>query len=167
VGGESSSTIARLADITIGGLTFKGPTCALAHDEGGALADPHIAGLVGGMILSRCNVYFDYDHKRMILEPNADFDKPFELDWSGLILKTGGRGHFHTITVVRALPGSPAEEAGIQTGDVITAADGVTADGLTKNVLWKKFQHAGETVRLTIERDGERRDVDLKLRRRV
>lgn len=167
VGGESSSTIARLASLTIGGLTFKAPACALSHDEGGALADPHIAGLIGGMVLSRCTVFFDYDRKRMILEPNADFDKPFELDWSGLILKTGGRGDFHTITVVRTIPGSPAEAAGIQEGDVITAADGVTADALTTQVLWKKFLHAGETVHLTIDRDGKSMDVALELRRRV
>jgi len=167
VGGESSSTIARLGSLSIGGLTFRAPSCALSHDESGALADPNLAGLIGGMILSRCTVFFDYDRKRMILEPNADFDAPFEIDWSGLILKTGGRGNFHTITVVRALAGSPAEDAGIKEGDVITSADGVTAAELTTHKLWKTFQRGGETVRLTIDRDGKKKEVSLKLKRRV
>jgi S1-C subfamily serine protease len=112
-------------------------------------------------------VYFDYERKRMILEPNAGFDAPFETNWSGLVLKTPGRSQFHTIIVAHVIPGSPAEDAGMREGDVITAAGDLATEELTTHRLWEMFQHPGETVRLHIERDGTPMDVSLTLRRRV
>jgi hypothetical protein len=167
VGGESRSTVGRLSALTLGDLSFADPVCALAHDEGGALADPHIAGLIGGLILRRCTVFFDYERLHMILEPNADYGDPFEADWSGLILKTGGRGAFHDFTVVRALPGSPAEAAGIESGDVLVSADGVPAAQLTVHSLWSSFQTPGTTVELEFKRGDDTVKASLELRRRL
>jgi hypothetical protein len=167
VGGESSSTVARLDALTIGDLTFKAPPCALAHDAGGAHADPNTAGLIGGQILNRCTVIFDYERKRMILEPNVDFEEPIEENWSGLVLKTGGRGNFHHIIVARVLDGSPAEEAGIEEGDVITAADGTAAAALSTHRLWEMFMEVGRTIHLSLERDGKPLEVSVTMKRRV
>jgi regulator of sigma E protease len=51
-------------------------------------------------------------------------------------------------------PGSPAETAGLQTGDVILEAEGVVIDDNIKlrNVV---FDHLGEPIELEIQRNGE------------
>jgi serine protease Do len=61
------------------------------------------------------------------------------------------------------LPGSPAADAGIQEGDIITAINGTKID--ENNSLTSLVgQHAvGDTVTLTILRDGKTSTVHLKL----
>jgi carboxyl-terminal processing protease len=57
------------------------------------------------------------------------------------------------LAVVSPLPGSPAEKAGLQPGDVITAVDGAALDGLTVNEARDRIRGPRDTtVRLTIER---------------
>lgn len=67
------------------------------------------------------------------------------------------------LTVVEVLPGTPAEQAGVQAGDVITEFDGKAiksrADFLQR--LWKK--KPGDRVRLTVSRDGSDKAFELEL----
>ena len=59
------------------------------------------------------------------------------------------------ITVIGALPGTPAERAGIVTGDRIVEIDGKTTHGLTQEEALKSLRGAaGSTVHIVIERPG-------------
>jgi S1-C subfamily serine protease len=66
------------------------------------------------------------------------------------------------VRVNQVLAGGPADEAGIQRGDIITAISGetVTADSLQAMVL---DQQPGDTLDLTIDRDGESMDLSVTL----
>ncbi len=67
------------------------------------------------------------------------------------------------IYVSRVLSGSPAESAGVKEGDIITHIDGVELDDQHPytNVL---FTHApGDTVTLTINRNGQTLQLKVKL----
>jgi regulator of sigma E protease len=68
-----------------------------------------------------------------------------------------GRGPL-TITEVQA--GSPAENAGLQPGDVIVAADGRTFD-VSRELTAYVRSRAGSEVTLGIERDGKLIEVDV------
>lgn len=59
--------------------------------------------------------------------------------------------------------GGPAEEAGIQVGDVITAIDGETVDSTDAAIIAVRSHEIGETVTVTVERDGEPVDIDVTL----
>lgn len=60
------------------------------------------------------------------------------------------------LTIISPMPGSPAEEAGLQTGDKIYAIDGEDMTGIDGEVVRKKvLGPAGSTVTLTILREGE------------
>lgn len=59
------------------------------------------------------------------------------------------------ITVIAALPGTPAERAGIVTGDRIVEIDGKSTHGLTQEEALKSLRGApGSTVRIVVERPG-------------
>lgn len=71
-----------------------------------------------------------------------------------------------TTTIGYVLPGSPAEQAGLQPGDRLLAIDdqpvhrwgGLSAD----SVSWRIVRSEGETVRVRFERDGEIREVTAR-----
>jgi carboxyl-terminal processing protease len=59
------------------------------------------------------------------------------------------------ITVVATLPGTPAERAGIETGDRIVEIDSVTTVGLTADEALKKLRgRAGSKVNVSVDRPG-------------
>ncbi len=59
------------------------------------------------------------------------------------------------VTVVRPLPGSPAEKAGVRPGDVIVAVDGASVEGKTVDEVVKLVRGPrGTQVMLTVQRDG-------------
>jgi membrane-associated protease RseP (regulator of RpoE activity) len=65
--------------------------------------------------------------------------------------------------VAGSLPGSPAEAAGIVRGDVIIAVDGQDVDSPRAVAAAIGEHQVGESVVLTIVRDGERQQVSLVL----
>ncbi len=86
---------------------------------------------------------------------NGEVARPF-LGIESALAASGQR-----VTVV--VDGGPAAEAGIEVADVITAVDGQKVDTAHPllNVL---FEHdPGETVTLTVERDGEQQTLDVVL----
>jgi S1-C subfamily serine protease len=65
--------------------------------------------------------------------------------------------------VVNVVEGGPAEEAGLQPGDVITGVDGVEI-GPNADLTQLLYQHLpGDTIDLTIEREGEKIVISVTL----
>jgi carboxyl-terminal processing protease len=66
------------------------------------------------------------------------------------------------LVVVAPIEGSPAEAAGVQSGDVIVAVDGESVNGSTINdEVGRVRGPAGTDVTLTIDRDGEVFDLTI------
>lgn len=66
------------------------------------------------------------------------------------------------ITVVSPIDGSPAEAAGIQPGDILREADGVSLTGMDVTEAAALVRGpAGTTVHLVIERDGQLIEIDI------
>ena len=79
--------------------------------------------------------------------------------WLGINTEeAGGR-----LVISRAVPGGPAEKAGIKRGDIIVGIDGQSPHDLNefyRNI--RSLGSAGVTVPLDIERDGDKRRFDVK-----
>lgn len=66
------------------------------------------------------------------------------------------------IVVVAPIEGSPAEKAGLRSGDILRAADGADLTGMAVDEAAALVRGpAGTTVRLTIERDGQIIELDI------
>ena len=70
------------------------------------------------------------------------------------------------ITVIAPLPDTPAERAGIQTGDQIVALDGRTTEGWKQDQAVKQLRgEAGSPVELKVRRGGIEQPLTFKLTR--
>lgn len=69
------------------------------------------------------------------------------------------------LTVVRVVPGSPAEASGIQSGDTLYAVNGVTISDKNEEALKKakKDWAPGQNVNYTVKRNGQEKQIALTL----
>ena len=161
-GGPALGKLGRLQSVGIDDLQMQDLVADYSTQTQGALAAPFVAANIGGNLLRRFTVTFDYGAETMALVPNAAFAGPDVYERSGLFLINRGGA----ITVVDARPGTPAADAGIAKGDVIAAIDGVTTTGMTLGDVRDKFaQPAGTVVKLQlVAKDGTKRTVSLTLK---
>ncbi len=150
----------------LGRFTFKKPIAIFFQDKQGIVASPEFDGVIGNEILRRFKVMFDYSRQQMILEPNRDISDPEEYDMSGLLLIDEGTDS-KTFKVRRTIENSPATAAGLREGDIISAIDGKTTSNLMLEQVRQVFKQKGRSYRLTIERDGQKIQTKIKLRRLI
>jgi hypothetical protein len=120
--GAAQSLDGRADRIDVGSHSIKNPPITFAQDVEGLMAAKDYAGLIGAEFLERFTVVFDSPGRRILLTPNQSYEAAAEYDQSGMRIRTEGRD-FHRFVVTRIVPQSPAAEAGIKSGDIITAID--------------------------------------------
>jgi hypothetical protein len=165
VGGEFPLAIGRIDALELGRFKMEKPVIAFPQTSG-FIAKEGAAGNIGGLILRRFKVIFDYPRKRMILEPNKSFGEPFDFDMSGLALISDSP-EFKLIKINRILEGSPAAEAGLKAEDVILEVDGRAASEYTLHSLREMFKKEGKTYGLKVKRGDETLQVKLKTRKLI
>ncbi|HZM89339.1 MAG TPA: aspartyl protease family protein [Blastocatellia bacterium] len=164
VGGEIQIAMGRATNLRLGHFVVNNPVTAFI--KVGEIAEPGMAGNIGGRLLRRFRVIFDYSRRRMILEPNVRFPEAEEFDMSGAALISEGPA-FTIIKVVRARPNSPAAEAGLLPQDIITAVDGRPASTLTLSGLRKMFREDGRAYLLSVMRNEQVFQIRLRLRKLI
>jgi putative serine protease PepD len=68
--------------------------------------------------------------------------------------------------IVDVVPGSPADDAGLQPGDVITGIDGQDVTRSTDVQSTVRGKDVGDEVEITYEREGDERTASVRLSRR-
>ena len=145
----------RMDRLILGPFEFENPR--VSYSAGG----PGIA-VMGASLLHRFTAIFDYSRQRLILEPNADFDKPPTFDHSGAFfaMSDAGDGTFEVFFVA---DGTPAQEAGLVRGDLIQAVDGVPTSQIRLNDARAMFGQS-EKFRLKVQRGGQSLETVLEMR---
>jgi hypothetical protein len=166
LGGETKLLVTRATSFSLGNLAIRDPVIYLSQDKGGALSRADFDGLIGGEILRRFKVIFDYARGRLILEPNLHYREPFEYDMSGIRLRAEG-SDFRTFRVYRVLEKSPAAAAGLHEGDVLTAIDGVPASSYTLDELYQMLKRPGREYELSIRRGSDAFSAKLTMVRLI
>ncbi len=122
VGGPAPETITTFKDVTIGGVSLANVPVAISLERP-PTTSPEV-GRIGLGVLSRFRVLVDFPGNRLFLIPGpGTTTQPFARDRLGLsMLQQGDK-----LSVVLVHPNSPAEAAGVKTGDQIIAIDGKAA----------------------------------------
>ncbi len=161
-GGPAMGKLGRVQTVGIDDLQLTNLVADYSEQTAGALAAPFVGANIGGNLLRRFSVTFDYGNGTMTLVPNAAFGEPDTYERSGLFLiKRAGN-----VVVLDARPGTPAAAAGVLKGDTIVSINGTSANtmllGDVRNLL---AQPAGTVVTLTLAgKGGTQRTVKLTLR---
>ena len=146
-----TSVPGRLSGVALGAIALTDVPTTLMVGTTGAYASATFSGVVGQGVLKRFTNIYDYSRDTMILEPRANAATPFAPTRSfGATLLSDGPD-FTVFTVTGVTPGTPAEEAGLEVGDVITAVDGKPAADL----------RLADVRRLLLE-DGAHRVLDVR-----
>jgi len=143
----------------------------LAGDE---IAEPEVgfnsvvpSGNLGMEILADYIIRFDQHAKRVQFERVASADgKPKRPRGPrprlGVMLAKQNINGVTEMTVDRVIDGTPAAKAGLQKGDRLLAIGGNPV-GTMSDDDFRAALSAGETIELTIERDGEEQKVPVKM----
>ncbi len=155
-GGTESGFYTRVDALEFSSLTVKRPVAVLLDDTQGSGAS-HLAGTVGLRILKRFTLLFDCPKGRLYMERSASYNKPDIFNRAGLVIDPDPE----QARIMMVIPHSPAAEAGLETGDVITQIDGAAP---TDASLTNAFERpTGTRVRLTVVHSGTVRIVSCLL----
>jgi len=161
LGGPSVGQLVRLPSFEAGTVTVADPIAALSLDTSGALTEPGTAGNIGGGILKRFTVTFDYRRQIVYLARGRGGDAGDAFDRSGLFLVQIPAG----IKVIGALTGTPAYAAGIRSGDVITAVNGTPVASIGLLELRAQLRTSpGTRIQMTIKNGATEKKVTFALR---
>ena len=124
-------------------------------------------GTIGGDLLSRFTVIFDFQGEKMYLRKNASFEKGFYYNLSGIALRAKGpRLRDFEISDVRKE--TAAEKAGLLVGDLIVSINGVDVEDYDLSGVAGLFNSKpGKKMRVTILRNGVRIRKEFRLESQV
>ena len=164
VGGEIPLPVGRVPQLELGRYTLT--KLIAAFPSRGLFAREGAAGNIGGGILRRFKVIFDYSRNRVIFEPNQNFLEPYEYDMSGVSLLSDSP-NFTSIRVLRVLESSPASDVGLQPDDLLVSVDNRPAPLIGLAGIREMFKLPGKTYRLGIKRGDDSLLLKLTTRRLI
>ena len=164
VGGPSRGYVTRGTSMTLGSVEVDNVVTTLSTQDKGAFAGNDYQGNVGGGILKRFVVTFDYGNQIMYLKPlPGPVADTGTYDRAGMWFNQSPKG----FDVVSVTPGSPADTAALAVGDVIVSVDGVPAKDIHLYDLRARLRNAapGTAVEFIVRNAaGKTRNVRVVLR---
>ena len=164
VGGLSFQPIGRVERLELGPYALERPIAVLSAKGPGSTSGPGSIGNIGGDVLQRFRVTFDYPRKELRIVPGLAYARAFEADMTGLILTIRPDGDV-PVEVVKVNPGSPAAEAGIAAGDRVASVDGKPLAAGDLAGLRKRMKIEGQELHFTLVRGTERPEAVIVTRR--
>ncbi len=158
LGGKIDMNMTVMKEVKLGPYKFRNVPVYVFDDTYNITSYPYLGGLIGNDILRRFNVILNYDRRDIYLMPNSHYNDVFDYSYSGLEL------YFvdGMIIIGDVANNSPAEKAGLLEGDVVVAVN----RNFSQNLQQYKaaIQNTGERLKLIIQRNGELKEVNLKVK---
>ncbi|HEV8371471.1 MAG TPA: aspartyl protease family protein [Pyrinomonadaceae bacterium] len=166
-GGSIRSQVTRTKLLRLGAVEFHNVVTFFSLQRAGLLATADDnAGLVGGSILKRFNITFDYSRKQLIFEKNH-YHKPDTFDRAGMWLSQSADGKSFEIFDVVA--GGPAANAGLKVGEKILVIDGRRIEQLVLPTVRERLKSLppNHRLRLLVRSGDNQRQVVVVLKELV
>lgn len=113
-------------------------------------------GTVGGDVLCRFEVTFDYMREKMYLRRGKEFGKAFEFDMSGISIAVVG-DQLDSMVIDRVRKNSPAYYVGLLPGDKVISVNRMNlANAKFSDISGLLRKKDGYKIRVVIERSGRR-----------
>ncbi|MCE2995099.1 MAG: aspartyl protease family protein [Cyclobacteriaceae bacterium] len=124
-------------------------------------------GSVGGDLLSRFTVIFNFPGEMMYIKKNASFKKKFYYSLSGITLRAKGpKLREYEISDVRT--NTTAAAAGLKVGDVIVSVNGVRVSDYELSYVNNFFNSKpGRKIKVEILRNGEKMKKEFILENQI
>jgi len=164
--GDIYGEIGRVEKVKLGRYAFKSPIVTYPEASGiaKALGLGERNGSLGGEVLKRFKVIFNYDDGKLMLKPNSRYKTAFTYNMSGLEIHTPVPG-LPIYEIAKVRKDSPAKSAGLAKGDQIVTINGVKASKYTLGDIIEIFESKeGRKVRIWVQRYGEVVKVELILK---
>jgi hypothetical protein len=167
LGGEITGKIGRIQSLKLGTFEIENVIANFpdpnSYFDSLKLGATERNGAVGGEVLSRFTVIFNFPKEEMYLKKNSSFKKKFHYNLSGLMVKAkGSRLNVFEVTEVREQ--SVAEKAGVMAGDLIVNINGMNTTGLDLNTINGFFNfRPGKKITLIIDRKGQQHKIQFAL----
>ena len=115
-------------------------------------------GAIRGLVDSLEDPHTSYMDPDEYLQANLPLDGEYE----GIGAWVDSEAEF--LTIISAMPGSPAEEAGLKAGDQVIGVDGEDVTGMDASLVIRQvLGPAGTSVTLTIRREGLTEPFDVEI----
>lgn len=170
VGGASRSRVTRMKKLELGtgpagsgSVAVENLVTYFSLQKKGAMAKENLAGNIGGGLLKRFDVTFDYGRQVMYLKPNGNAQTRDAYDRAGLWLLTDPEG----LRIKDVTAGGPAAKAGLKVDDLILSIEGKKATELSLPDLRLRLANdpVGTKVELTVRgKDGKEWTVTVVLK---
>jgi len=169
--GDLKGKIGRIESLGFGDFQFKGVITTFPETNSylDSLKRGNIYrnGTLGGEVMSRFNIIFDYSDGLLYLKKNSKYSKRFEYNISGIIIKATGL-NLEDFTIDEVRKGSAAELAGLQQGDEIIAVNNSNVKNLKLEQVIGYFNSKhNKLLKVDLKRDGVLIKKKFRLQRQI
>ncbi len=123
-------------------------------------------GSIGGEILRRFHVVFDYPNECLWMKRNQDYNRPFAYNKSGILVNAVGN-EFQTFLIAEVSENSPAAEVGLKVGDQIVEINNVKKLGLGEIYNQLNLSKEGKVIKMKVLRGYDFLSFKVKLRSQI
>jgi hypothetical protein len=169
--GSIEGKVGRIRSFSVGPFNFSDPIATFPYENSyiDSLRRSLVFrnGSIGGAVLSRFSVIFDFSSETVYLKKNADFNKRFDYDLSGLVIKSNPP-LFKEYVIVQVRKDSPSYRAGLLVGDKISHINGLsTKEMKLGNLIDILNTKPGKKIRMKVESGGVVKTVEFRLRDQI
>ncbi len=167
--GEIPGFLGRMGSCSLEEFSFQEPLVSIPMSGSymKAILRGSRQGTVGGDILSRLNTTFDYVNNTFYASKGNRYKESFEFNMSGMILSVVGES-LDSIEVTRVRKESPADQAGIQSGDIIKKINGKNLYNSTFSSINALLRSKdGKKIRVVLWRGNKKMKLKFCLKRLI
>jgi len=167
--GIISGKYGRIPEINVGNFTLKKPIVSFPDSSSVAqiLANSKRDGTIGSLMLSRFNLFIDYNNKKLYFKPNWTFNSTYTYNVAGIEIVQLSQ-FFPVTEVLSVWENSPASRAGVKPSDRLVEVNGNSAYKMTINEIRKIFETPSDRpLKLLLMRGEKEIEVSIDIKDKI